>query len=98
MYESDVRSCYRYYLFVSRRVIEDVVNPCHLDKDSAVAERIAYGRQPWSQLAQASCHALAGPGNHKEDGVYVEDHGTNTDQVVELRACQLDKPMRVRRL
>ena len=82
---------FSYFLLLGGWVVEDVIDPPHLDPHSAIAERIANGRQPGGQGTEGSyCLWICGR-HHREIDVYVENDGPNSDEVVQLRATETDQ-------
>lgn len=72
------------YLFVWCGVVKNVINSPHLGKDGTITEGVAYGSQPWCQVAERSDSTRISSGNHKEKGIDVQDDSTYPNQIVQL--------------
>ena len=80
-----------YLLPLGGGVVEDVVDSPHLGPHSAIAQRVANGCQPGVQGAEdGHCLWIRG-GDYREIDVYVENHGTDSDEVVQLGTTETDQ-------
>lgn len=78
-------------------VIEDEVDSYHLDRDGAIAQGIANGRQPWCHATQyLNCQLVYG-GHYQEINVNIEDDSPCSNEVVDIRTAQLDQSKKRRK-
>ena len=87
-----VSKCTPPYLLICSRVIENVVNSRHLNKNSAVAEGVSNSREPGSQVAECSDSVPVSGRHHEDDDIDVKNNGSDTYEVVYVGAGQLDQP------
>ena len=80
-------------LFSECRFVKDEVDSNHLDKNCAIAERVAQCRQPGSEITQCHHNLLVGGGDDKEIGIHVQDDGPTPYQVVQIGAAQTYQPV-----
>ena len=77
---------------VRSRIVEDIVDPAHLGKDSPVTQGVAECRKPWSDVTQHRHCSGVGGRNNVEANVEVENDGSSSDQVVEVRTAEANQP------
>ena len=77
-----------FYLFFGCWVVEDVIHSNHLGKNGAIAERVAQCSQPGCKIAQHGHNLRVSGGDDIEIGIYVQDDGPNSYQVVQVGTPQ----------
>ena len=80
-------------LFLDSRFVKDEVNSNHLDKNSAVAERIAQCSQPRGEITQCHHNLWISGGDDEEISIHVQDNGPTPYQVVQIGAAQTYQPV-----
>ena len=81
---------YTYSVWFWFWISEDVVYSYHLPYDGPIAQWVANGRQPAYSSADSSSSPYVCSRDSDYVGVYVQDDGPRTNQVVQVGAAQLD--------
>ena len=79
-------------LFLECRFVKDEVDSNHLDKNRAIAKRVAQCCQPGSEITQCHHNLRVSGGDDKEICIHVQDDGPTPYQVVQIGAAQTYQP------
>ena len=80
-------------LFLEGGFVKDEVHSNHLDKNRAIAERIAQCSQPGSEITQCHHNLWISGRDDEEIGIYVQDDGPAPYQIVQVGAAQTYQPV-----
>ena len=72
--------------------MKQVVDSAHFDDNSPIAERVAEGSQPGSEVASHRDCSRVRTWHWKEAEVNVENDGSSSYQVVEVRTAEANQP------